>query len=162
MGSMQRVGEFVVGIVVWMSLPAPGPCKCTDRNSECTARHVCSVLGNACILWPSPICELASPRNLQAHRRRNANAQTEIVNAQHGMYAAYWGMLAFCDHHLCEAIAALGSCTMKTKCKPKGVVYRVGPNRTYKRIYGVHTVLLAGDLPCIRSYMVCIHSSGQP
>jgi len=29
-------------------------------------------------------------------------------------------------------------------------------------IYGVYTVLLAGKSPNIRSYTVCIYSSGQP
>ena len=32
----------------------------------------------------------------------------------------------------------------------------------YIRIYGAHTVFLAGKSPYIRSYTVCIYGSGQP
>ena len=39
---------------------------------------------------------------------------------------------------------------------------KVGQNHTFVRIYGVHTVLLAGKLPYIRSHTVCIYGSGQP
>jgi hypothetical protein len=39
---------------------------------------------------------------------------------------------------------------------------RVGQHHIFIRIYGVHTVFLAGKSPCIRSYTVCIYGSGQP
>jgi hypothetical protein len=42
------------------------------------------------------------------------------------------------------------------------VIYRVGQNHTFIGIYGVHTVLLAGKSPYIRSYTVQIYGSGQP
>ena len=35
---------------------------------------------------------------------------------------------------------------------------RVGQNHTFIGIYGVFTVLLAGKLPYIRSYTVCIYT----
>ena len=39
---------------------------------------------------------------------------------------------------------------------------RLGQNHIFIRIYGVHTVLLAGKSPYIQSYTVCIYGSGQP
>jgi acyl-[acyl carrier protein]--UDP-N-acetylglucosamine O-acyltransferase len=39
---------------------------------------------------------------------------------------------------------------------------RVGQNHIIIRIYGVHTIFLAGKSAYIRSYTVCIYSSGQP
>ena len=39
---------------------------------------------------------------------------------------------------------------------------RVGQNHIFIRIYGVHTVFLAGNSPYIRSYTVQIYGSGQP
>jgi len=39
---------------------------------------------------------------------------------------------------------------------------RVGQNHTFIGIYGVYTVFLAGKSPYIRSYTVCIYSTGQP
>jgi len=41
-------------------------------------------------------------------------------------------------------------------------IYRVGQNHIFIRIYGVHTVFLAGKSPYIWSYTVCIYGSGQP
>ena len=41
-------------------------------------------------------------------------------------------------------------------------ICRVGQNHIFVRIYGVHTVFLAGESPYIRSYTVCIYGSGQP
>jgi len=41
------------------------------------------------------------------------------------------------------------------------VMHRVGQNHTFICIYGVHTVLLAGKSPYIRSYTVQIYGSGQ-
>jgi hypothetical protein len=39
---------------------------------------------------------------------------------------------------------------------------RVGQNHACIGIYGVYTVFLAGKLPYIRSYTVCIYGCGQP
>jgi len=39
---------------------------------------------------------------------------------------------------------------------------RVDQNHIIIRIYGVHTVFLAGKSPYIRSYTVYIYGSGQP
>jgi hypothetical protein len=39
---------------------------------------------------------------------------------------------------------------------------RVDQNHTFVVIYGVYTGFLAGKLPYIRSYTVCIYSYGQP
>jgi len=39
---------------------------------------------------------------------------------------------------------------------------RVGQNHIIIRIYGVHTVFIAGKSPFLRSYTVYIYSSGQP
>ena len=41
-------------------------------------------------------------------------------------------------------------------------IARVGQNHTYISIYGVYTLVLAGELPYIRSNTVYIYSSGQP
>jgi hypothetical protein len=41
-------------------------------------------------------------------------------------------------------------------------IFRVGQNCTFMGIYGVHTVILAGKSPYIRSYTVQIYGSGQP
>jgi len=38
-------------------------------------------------------------------------------------------------------------------------MFRVGQNHTYIRMYSVYTVLLAGSLPHIRSYTVCIYGT---
>jgi len=40
--------------------------------------------------------------------------------------------------------------------------YSVGQNHAYTRICGAHTVFLAGNLPCIRSYTVYVYGSGKP
>jgi len=57
-------------------------------------------------------------------------------------------------------------------CLPRGTkgskrladckLLRVGQNHIFIRIYGEHTVFLAGKSPYIRSYMVYIYGSGQP
>jgi len=39
------------------------------------------------------------------------------------------------------------------------VILRVGQDHIFVRIYGVHTVFLAGKLPYTRSYTVQIHGS---
>jgi len=44
-------------------------------------------------------------------------------------------------------------------CNRLGI--RVGQNRTYIRIYGVYTVIFAGELPYTRSYTVYIYGSSQ-
>jgi len=41
-------------------------------------------------------------------------------------------------------------------------ICKVGQNYIFIGIYGVHTIFLAGKLPYIRSYTVCIYGSGQP
>jgi len=48
------------------------------------------------------------------------------------------------------------------ECCVRKYVCRVGQNHTFIGIYGAYTVFLAGKSPYIRSYTVCIYSSGQP
>ena len=47
-------------------------------------------------------------------------------------------------------------------CALTSHISRVGQNHIFIRIYGVHTVFLAGKSPYIQSYTVQIYGSGQP
>jgi len=56
---------------------------------------------------------------------------------------------------VCVCVCVASTCTYDN-------MIRVGQNHTVIGIYGVHTVFLAGKLPYIRPYTVCIYGSGQP
>jgi hypothetical protein len=106
--------------------------------------HVCS---NWCGSLPMAFCVtecafawgyLAAPEHTQAHTHTHTHTHT---NTQ-------WA-----------SVASASLCVLIDACM---VHIEGGPDHIFVRIYGVHTVFLAGKSPYIRSYKVRINGSGQP